>query len=132
MVFAGSCATFGTVSKSYNYSKQEIWSAMSSVIDKNYSGIKKILPNPPTMISNLTIKDKQFGIDKTAYQVYASLSGFSRPYVADVEVRSFANGEEGSSYDADREKAQEIIDQISVLLEHRRYNSSIQDQYLPY
>lgn len=126
------CSTFGTVSKSYNHSKQEIWSAMTSVIQKNYGGIKKIDPNPPTIVSNLTVKDKKFGIDKTAYQVFAGLSGFSRPYVVDVEIRSYPTGEEGSDYNVDRDKAQEVIDQIGVLLEHRKYNSSLQDQYQPY
>ncbi|MEI6092144.1 MAG: hypothetical protein WCQ47_00495 [bacterium] len=133
VLFVSACGTFGVVSRSYDYSKQDIWSAMTTIINKNYNGVKKITPDPPTMISNLTVKDKKFGIDKTTYQVFGSVAGFSRPYVADIEVRSYANGEETTRhYDVDREKAQEIIDQIGILLEHRRYNSSIQDQYMPY
>jgi len=127
-----SCSTFGTVSKSYQYSKPEIWYAMTTVVDKNYSGIKKIIPNPPTMISNLSVKDKKFGIDKTAYQVYASLSGFSRPFVVDVDVRAYPSGDENGDFSTDRDKAQEVIDQIEILLEHRKYNASLQDEYLPY
>jgi len=126
------CSSFGSVSKSYNYSKQEIWSAMSAVIQKNYGGTKKVNPNPPTMVSNLTVKDKKFGIDKTAYQVFAGLSGFSRPYVVDVEVRTYPTGEESPDYSIDRDKAQEVIDQVGILLEHRKYNSSLQDQFQPY
>jgi hypothetical protein len=131
-VLLSSCSTFGTVSRSYNYSKPEIWSAMSAVIQKNYGGVKKINPNPPTMVSNLTVKDKKFGIDKTAYQVFAGLSGFSRPYVVDVETRAYATGEENSDYSIDRDKAQEVIDQIGILLEHRKYNASLQDEFQPY
>jgi hypothetical protein len=126
------CSTFGTVSRSYNYSKQEIWSAMSAVIQKNYGGVKKVNPSPPTIVSNLVVKDKKFGIDKTAYQVFAGLSGFSRPYVVDVEIRAYPTGEESSDYSIDRDKAQEVIDQIGILLEHRKYNSSLQDQFQPY
>ena len=131
-VFFGSCSTFGTVSKGYSYSKQEIWASMSSIVEKNYGGIKRITPNPPTIISNLTVKDKKFGIDKTAYQAIIGLSGFNRPYVVDVEVRSYPSGEESGDYSVDRDKAQDIIDQIAVLLEHRKYNSSLQDEYQPY
>jgi len=126
------CSTFGTVSKSFYYPKPDIWSAMMKVVDKNYGGIKKINPNPPTMVSSLTIKDRKFGIDKTAYQAFAGLTGFNRPYVVDIEVRAYASGEENSSYTIDRERAQEIIDQIETLLEHRKYNASLQDEFEPY
>ena len=126
------CSTFGTVSKSFYYSKPDIWAAMMKVVDKNYGGIRKINPDPPTMVSNLTIKDKKFGIDKTAYQAFAGLTGFNRPFVVDVEVRAYGSGEEGTSYSIDREKAQEIIDQVGLLLEHRKYNASLQDEFEPY
>ncbi|MCX6111965.1 MAG: hypothetical protein NTY22_01590 [Proteobacteria bacterium] len=128
----GSCSSFGTVSKSFSYSKAEIWSATTAVIDKNYGGTKKINPDPPTIVSNLAIKDKKFGIDKTAYQAFAGLTGFNRPFVLDVEVRAYPSGEEGKNYTIDREKAQEIIDQVGILMEHRKFNSSLQDQYEPY
>ena len=131
-VAISTCSTFGTVSKSFYYSKADIWSAMMKVVDKNYGGIKKVNPEPPTMVSSLIVKDKKFGIDKTAYQAFAGLTGFNRPLVVDVEVRAYASGEEGSSYTIDREKAQEIIDQVGLLLEHRKYNASLQDEFEPY
>jgi hypothetical protein len=127
-----SCSTLGTVSRSYRFSKQDIWSAMTDVIVKNYGSIKRVDPNPPTIVSNLSIKDKVFGVEKTSYQVYASLSGFSRPFVVDVEVRVFPTGQESTNYKVDRQKAQEILEQIDVLLEYRRHNASIQDRFLPY
>ena len=127
-----SCSTLGTVSRSYRFSKQEIWSAMTDVVVKNYGSIKRVDPDPPTIVSNLSIKDKVFGVEKTSYQVYASLSGFSRPFVVDVEVRVFPTGQESSNYKVDRQKAQEILEQIDVLLEYRRHNASIQDRFLPY
>jgi hypothetical protein len=127
-----SCSTLGTVSRSYRYSKQEIWSAMTDVVVKNYGSIKRVDPDPPTIVSNLSIKDKVFGVEKTSYQVYASLSGFNRPFVVDVEVRVYPSGEESKSYKVDRQKAQEILEQIGVLLEYRRHNASIQDRFLPY
>ena len=127
-----SCSTLGTVSRSYRYSKHDIWSAMTDVVVKNYGSIKRVDPDPPTIVSNLSIKDKVFGVEKTSYQVYASLSGFSRPFVVDVEVRVYETGEESKNYKVDRQKAQEILEQTGVLLEYRKHNASIQDRFLPY
>ena len=126
------CSTFGTVSRSYNYSKSQIWDAISTVIKNNYGGMKRIEQEPPTAISNLSIKDKKFGIDTSAYQVFAGLSGFNRPYVIDIEVRVYPNGEEGSKYTQDRKKAEQIQDEISKTLFDKKYNSSLQDTYIPY
>lgn len=126
------CSTFGAVSKSYNYSKQQIWNAINVVIATNHSGVKRIEQEPPTAVSNLSVKDKKFGIDKSAYQVFASLSGFTRPYVVDIDVRVYPNGEESENYIKDKDKAQEVQDEISKYLYDKRYNSSLQDMYVPY
>ena len=126
------CTTFGAVSRSYSYSKQQIWNALNVVITNNYGGIKRIEQEPPTAVSNLSVKDKKFGIDKSAYQVFASLSGFTRPYVVDVEVRVYASGEETESYSKDNNKAEQIQNEISKYLYDKRFNSSLQDTYVPY
>ncbi len=105
---------------------------MKDVVNKNYGGVKKIEPDPPSMVSNLFLKDQQFGIDKTAYQAVVGLSGFTRPYVVDVEVRVFPDGEEKDKYSTDRRKAQEIINQITAELNHRKYNTPMQEEFTPY
>ena len=126
------CSTFGAVSRSYNYSKQQIWNAINVVITNNHGGMKRIEQEPPTAVSNLSVKDKKFGIDKSAYQVFAGLSGFTRPYVVDIEVRVYPTGEETSDYIKDRDKAEQVQDEISKYLYDKRYNSSLQDTYIPY
>lgn len=105
---------------------------MKQVVDKNYNGIKRIDPDPSTIVSNLFLKDQQFGIDKTAYQVVVDLSGFTRPYVVDVEVRVYSDGEEKAKYSTDRNKAQEIINQITAELNNKKYNTSLQEEFAPY
>ena len=128
-----SCVSFGTVSKAYNYTKQQIWEAATAVINKNYSGVKRIEQDePPTLVSNLSVKDKKFGIDKSAIQVLCSLSGFIRPYVVDVDVRIYPTGEETGGYSKDRVLAQEVQEKISQYLQNKKYNSSLQDTYKPY
>ena len=88
-----SCSTTtGTVTRGYNTTKDKIWYSMKEVIKKDYGGIKRLEPDPPTVVSGIFMKDQQFGIDKTEYQAYVSLSGFTRPYVVDVEVRVFPEG----------------------------------------
>ncbi len=130
IIFAG-CTTFG-VSRGYNYSKQQIWEAINTTINKNHGGVKRIEQEPPTAVSNLSVKDKKFGIDKSAYQVFASLSGFKRPYVVDIEVRIYPNGDEKEDYSKDKDKAEEIQDEITQYMYDKRYNSSMQDLYMPY
>ena len=132
LITISGCSTFGAVSRSYNYSKQQIWNAIRVVITNNHGGIKRIEQEPPTAISNLSVKDKKFGIDKSAYQALASLSGFNRPYVVDIEVRVYPTGEESTSYTKDSDKAEQIQDEISKYLYDKRYNSSLQDNYIPY
>jgi len=132
LITLNNCSTFGAVSRSYNYSKPQIWNAISVVLANNYGGVKKIEQEPPTAVSSLSIKDKKFGIDKSAYQVFASLSGFTRPYVVDIEVRVYPNGEENGDYTKDRNKAEEIQEEIAKYLYDKRYNSSLQDTYIPY
>jgi len=128
-----SCSTTtGTVSRAYNRTKDKIWFSVKDVINRNYGGIKKIEPEPPTVISNLFLKDQQFGIDKTAYQAVVGLSGFTRPYVVDVEVRIYPTGEETAKYSTDRAKAQEIVDQITANLNYKKYNTSLQEEFAPY
>ena len=126
------CSTFGAVSRSYNYSKQQIWNAISVVLATNHGGIKRVEQEPPTAVSNLSVKDKNFGIDKSAYQVLASLSGFTRPYVVDIVVKVYPSGIESSDYVKDGDKAEQIQDEISKYLYDKRYNSSLQDTYIPY
>ena len=128
----GGCTTFGAVSRSYNYSKQQIWNAINSVLVANHGGVKRIEQEPPTAVSNLSVKDKKFGIDKSAYQVFASLSGFTRPYVVDIDVRDYPSGQEEPNYVKDSDKAEQIQDEISKYLYDKRYNSSLQDTYIPY
>jgi len=127
-----SCAGFGTVSRGYGYTKQQIWEAVTIIMNKNYGGVKRIEQDPPTAVSGLTVKDKKFGIDKSAYQVFAGLSGFTRPYTVDVEVRVYDDGVESSSYSKDKGKAGEIQDEIANYLYDKRFNSSLQDAYIPY
>jgi hypothetical protein len=131
LVIMTGCSTFG-VSRGYNYSKQQIWEAINTTLNKNYGGIKRIEQDPPTAVSNLSVKDKKFGIDKSAYQVFAGISGFNRPYVVDVEVRVYANGDEKEDYSKDKGKAEEIQDEITKYLYDKRYNASMQDLYIPY
>jgi len=125
------CSTFG-VSRGYNYSKQQIWEAINTTINRDYGGVSRIEHDPPTAVSNLSVKDKKFGIDKSAYQVFAGVSGFNRPYVVDVEVRVYPNGDEKESYSKDKDKAEEIQNEITKYLYDKRYNSSMQDLYIPY
>lgn len=132
LIVFSACSSFGSVSRSYDYSKDEIWEAMKTCIQQDHGGIKKVEYNPPTIISNIAVRDKKFGMDKATYQVYASLSGFVRPFVVDVEVRSYQTGEESEGYTSDRPKAQEIIERITKYLNDRKYNSSLQDEYKPY
>lgn len=128
-----SCSTtIGNVSRGYNYTKDKIWYCAKDVVNKNYGGVKRIEQDPPTIFSNLFLKDQQFGIDKTAYQAVVSLSGFTRPYVIDVEVRVFEEGEEKSKYSTDRAKAQEIVNQITTDLNEKKYNTPIQEEFAPY
>ena len=131
LVVMTGCSAFG-VSRGYNYSKQQIWEAINTTLGKNYGGVKRIEQEPPTAVSNLSVKDKKFGIDKSAYQVFAGVSGFNRPYVVDVEVRVYPNGDEKESYSKDKAKAEEIQDEITKYLNDKRYNSSMQDLYIPY
>jgi len=126
------CSTFGSVSRSYSYSKQQIWNAINVVLTNNHGGVKRIEQEPPTAVSNLAVKDKKFGIDKSAYQVFASLSGFIRPYVVDIEVRVYPTGEETENYIKDNNKAEQIQDEITKYLYDKRYNASLQDTYIPY
>jgi hypothetical protein len=126
------CTTFGAVSRSYNYSKQQIWNAITVVLSTNHGGVKRVEQEPPTAISNLSVKDKKFGIDKSAYQAFTSLSGFTRPYVVDIEVRVYPTGEESTDYSRDNDKAEQIQNEISKYLYDKRYNSSLQDTYVPY
>ena len=133
LFIVSSCSTTtGNVSRGYNFPKDKIWYSIKLVIDKNYSGIKRIDPDPSTITSNLFLKDQQFGIDKTAYQVVVGLSGFTRPYVVDVEVRVYSEGEEKSKYSTDRGKAQEIINLITTELSNKKYNTSLQEEFAPY
>ena len=132
LVIFSSCSSFGTVSRGYSYSKQQIWDAITTTINKNHGGVNRIDQEPPTVVSNLSVKDKKFGIDKSAYQVFAGLTGFTRPYFVDVEVRVYSEGQENGDYVKDREKAEEIQDEISKYLYNKRYNSSMQDAYTPY
>jgi hypothetical protein len=132
LVTINGCTSLGAVSRSYNYSKQQIWGAINAVLTSNHGGIKRIEQEPPTAVSNLSIKDKKFGIDKSAYQVFASLSGFTRPYAVDVEVRVYPTGDESSAFVKDRDKAEQIQEEISKYLYDKRYNSSLQDNYIPY
>lgn len=128
-----SCSTTtGNVSRGYNMKKDKIWNSAKEIINRNYGGIKKIEPEPPTIISNLFLKDQQFGIDKTAYQAVVGLSGFTRPYVVDVEVRVYPDGEESSKYSTDRGKAQEIVDQITAHINYKKHNTSLQEEFAPY
>jgi hypothetical protein len=131
LVVMTGCSAFG-VSRGYNYSKQQIWEAINTTLSKNYGGVKRIEQEPPTAVSNLSVKDKKFGIDKSAYQVFAGVSGFNRPYVVDVEVRVYPNGDEKESYSKDKGKAEEIQDELTKYLNDKRYNSSMQDLYVPY
>ncbi|MFH1223716.1 MAG: hypothetical protein V1647_05180 [Pseudomonadota bacterium] len=132
LVSVFSCSSLGTVSRGYSFSRQQIWTAINDVVATKHGGIKKITQDPPTAISKLNVKDKKFGIDKSMYQVYASLSGFERPYFVDVEVRVYPNGDETESYGSDRPKAQEVQDDIKEYLNNKRYNSTLQDDYKPY
>ncbi len=131
LITLSGCSSFGAVSRNYNYSKQQIWSATNAILTNNYGGVKRIDQEPPTAVSGLSVKDKKFGIDKSAYQVFASLSGFTRPYAVDIEVRVYPNGEENSDYTKDRDKAEQIHDEITKYLYDKRYNSSLQDNYIP-
>ena len=131
LVVITGCSAFG-ISRGYNYSKQQIWEAINTTLSKNYGGIKRIEQEPPTAVSNLSVKDKKFGIDKSAYQVFAGISGFNRPYVVDVEVRVYPNSDENESYSKDKAKAEEIQDELTKYLYDKRYNSSMQDLYIPY
>lgn len=127
-----SCATIGNVSRGYNDTREKIWYAMKEVMNKHYNGIKRMESDPPTVYSNLSFKDQQFGIDKTAYQVVASLSGFTRPYMVDVEVRVYPDGEERMKYSTDGSKAQLVMDQIAIMLYDKKYNTSLQEEFAPY
>ena len=131
LVVITGCSAFG-ISRGYNYSKQQIWEAINTTLSKNYGGIKRIEQEPHTAVSNLSVKDKKFGIDKSAYQVFAGISGFNRPYVVDVEVRVYPNSDENESYSKDKAKAEEIQDELTKYLYDKRYNSSMQDLYIPY
>lgn len=131
LVMMTACSGFG-VSRGYNYSKQQIWDAINTTINNNYGGVKRIEQEPPTAVSNLSVKDKKFGIDKSAYQVFAGVSGFNRPYVVDIEVRVYPNGDEKENYSKDKNKAEEIQDELTKYLYDKRYNSSMQDLYVPY
>jgi hypothetical protein len=128
-----SCSTTtGTVTRGYNTTKDKIWYSMKEVIKKDYGGIKRLEPDPPTVVSGIFMKDHQFGIDKTGYQAYVSLSGFTRPYVVDVEVRVFPEGYETQKYSTDRAKAQEIINKVTQHINDKKYNMSMQEEFAPF
>ena len=126
------CSSFGTVTRGYSDTRERIWEAMTVAIQKYYGSVKKIESDPPTIVSNLLIKDVQFGLDKTTYQAFASLMGFTRPYVVDVRVRVYPKGREGGEYTEDRNRAEEILDYINTYLKDRKYNTTLQDDYEPY
>jgi len=127
-----SCSSLGTVSRGYDYSKQQIWEAINTIIAKKHGGVKSITQKPTTAISNMSVLDKKFGMDKSSYEVHASLTGFERPYFVDIEVRVYANSDDTTSYTKDINKAQEIQDEIKDYLYHRKYNSTLQEDYKPF
>ena len=130
-MFANSCASFGTVSMSYNASQQKLWSAIEQILVKEYGGIQELRQKPTTAISKIKLKDEDFGIDKTSYQAFITLQGFTRPYSVDVQVKEYPTSEPSDNFSNDTQKAGAILEQIKEIVNKKEASNLIRD-FKPY
>jgi hypothetical protein len=130
-LLTNTCSSFGTVSMSYDSSLQKIWLATEQILVNDYGGILELHQNPTTAISKIKRKDEEFGLEKTSYQAFVTVRGFSRPYSVDVQVREYSTEKASDDFSNNTEKAGEILDQIKEKLEKQEATNIIKD-FKPY
>jgi hypothetical protein len=132
VILASACASFGNVSMSFDSSKEKIWDAMKYVAIKEYGNITEVKKDPLTIVTATKQKDKEFGLDKTIYEAYMTLTGFSRPYVIDVEVRVYPDGIRNSNYEMDSDAAGKLIQEIKQYIDTKGADVNLWRDFRPY
>jgi hypothetical protein len=130
VVIAG-CSSFGSVSMSYDAPRQRIWTSIERILIDEYGGVQEVLQNPPTAVSKIKLKDAEFGLEKSSFQAFVVLSGFSRPYSVDIEVREYPTDKASDNYRHNVSKAGEILEKIKDIVGKQEASNLIKD-FRPY
>lgn len=126
-----SCSSYGDIQRLYeSSSRQEIWEAMQEVVISEFSDIEAILKNPPSIVSVTKKIDQEFGLDKTEFKAYLSLTGFNRPYFVEVKVKKFSDGTDPSNYSYDYKYAEKILNLIDQKIKENR-SKNIFQKFVP-
>ncbi|MBN1113902.1 MAG: hypothetical protein JXA66_01035 [Oligoflexia bacterium] len=131
-VAVASCSTFGNITMTYDTSQERVWQAINVTIEGMYGGIESTKSDPPTVISLIKLKDKEFGLDKRSSQAIVTLTGFKRPFVVDIEVRIYAEGKASEEYEVDRDTATLIHTRVREYIIDQEDNFSFKEDFAPY